>query len=191
MVVALALWVPGVARGQVLSPLERGVLNEIDLLRANPAAYAGVLRQWRPDVHDGGESVRALDEAIGELQSMRGGLSRLSLSSGLSRAARDQVRDTGSRGLVGHTGSDGSTFRKRIERYGVWSGSIAENIVYGPDMAREAVIQMVVDAGVEGRGHRRTLLNPAWHYVGIACGRHAVYGTMCVMDFAASYRDGY
>ena len=51
------------------------------------------------------------------------------------------------------------------------------------------MIVQLVDYGVEDRGHRQNLLNPAWRYVGIACGPHTVYGTMCVMDFAASYRD--
>ncbi len=133
--------------------------------------------------------MHVLDETVSELQSIRTDRGELILSAGLSRAAADHVRDTGGHGMTGHIGSDGSTFRMRIERYGVWSGSSGENIAYGLDDPRENVIVQLLDFGVEDRGHRQNLLNPAWRYVGIACGPHTLYGTMCVMDFAASYRD--
>ena len=120
---------------------------------------------------------------------LRLGRGELILSPGLSHAAADHVRDSGSRGLVSHTGSDGSSFQARIERYGMWLGSSAENIAFGLKDPRELVIAQLVDYGVEGRGHRKNLLDPFWHYVGIACGPHTTYSTMCVIDFAASYRE--
>jgi uncharacterized protein YkwD len=174
------------------SPLERGILEDINRLRADPVAYARIIKSWRiPDETSFSNeyAVHVLDEAVSELQSIRADRGDLILSPGLSRAAADHVRDSGSRGLVSHIGSDGSTFRTRIERYGVWSGSSAENIAYGLNDSRETVIAQVLDFGVEDRGHRRNLLNPSWRYVGIACGPHTLYATMCVIDFAASYRD--
>ncbi len=174
------------------SPLERGILEDINRLRASPSAYASLVRKWRlPDEtsYSPEYAVHVLDETVSELQSIRSDRGELILSPGLSRAAADHVRDTGSRGLTAHIGSDGSTPRLRIERYGIWSGSSAENIAYGLNDPRETVIAQLLDFGVEDRGHRRTLLNPAWRYVGIACGPHTLYGIMCVMDFAASYRD--
>jgi uncharacterized protein YkwD len=180
------------ALAQTPSTLERGILDEINLLRASPLDYAGLVKKWRiPDEtsFSNEDAVHALDEAVSELQSIRLDRGELVLSAGLSRAAAEHVRDTGRRGLTGHTSSDGSSFRARIEHYGAWSGSIAENITYGLRNPREVVIAQLVDYGVKGRGHRENLLNPIWHYVGIACGSHTIYGTMCVMDFAASYRD--
>jgi uncharacterized protein YkwD len=174
------------------SALERGILDDINRLRASPSAYASLVKKWRvPDEtsFSNENAVHVLDEAVSELQSIRADRGELILSPGLSRGAADHVRDSGSRGLVSHTGFDGSSFRARIERYGVWSGSIAENIAYGLNNPREVVIAQVVDYGVEGRGHRKNLLNPFWRYVGIACGPHTLYGTMCVIDFAVSYRD--
>ncbi len=190
------------AAAQTLSPLEAGLLDSINQLRANPALWADVLkaeRPWSPGkvrVFLGDETasrteeaIRDLEEAIAAIESVRGSLSRVELSPGLSRAAADHVFDTGSRGLTGHRGFDGSTFSQRIDRYGTWSGEVAENIVYGTLAAREMVFQQLVDFGVANRGHRQTLLNPAWHYVGVACGAHTVYRVMCVLDFATSYQD--
>lgn len=191
----------GCAAAATLSPPERGMFDDVNQLRADPAAWANVLKQERPwyrgnllnipgetpiATHEG---LRALDEAILALESVHVALSRLTLSAGLSHAAADHVRDTGARGLFGHTGADGSEFNQRIDRYGSWSGTVAENIVYGPLKARDMVVQQVVDDGVKDRGHRLNLLNPAWRYVGIACGPHKVFHGMCVLDFAQGYRE--
>jgi uncharacterized protein YkwD len=199
MATLVASFFSGIATAQTLSPLERGIFNEVDQLRANPPAWANMLkaeRPWSPgrapaipeqDALATDAAVRTLEEAIAALEALSGALPRVEFSSSLSRAASDHVRDTGSRGLTGHRGADGSTLNQRIERYGRWSGHIAENIVYGPSDPRDAVFEQLLDFGIMDRGHRRTLLNPVWRYVGIACGPHALYGTMCVLDFASDY----
>lgn len=52
-------------------------------------------------------------------------------SKGLECAARDHVKDTGPKGVTGHTGTDGSSMSDRIERYGEWDVTVGENISYG------------------------------------------------------------
>jgi uncharacterized protein YkwD len=178
---------------------EAGILADLNRLRADPAGYAEVLRHQRwyyrgnilaiPGFAEvlTQEGVRPADEAIAALESMRGGRGLVTLSAGLSRAAADHARDSGRLGLTGHTGSDGSDFRRRIERYGRWSGAIGEDISYGAAGPREVVTDLLIDDGVANRGHRKSLLDPRWRYVGIACDVHASYRTVCVMDFASSY----
>lgn len=201
MAVLLALLFAGIGAAQTLSPIERGIFNEVDELRSNPPVWTDILKAERPwfpghapvipdrDPLTTLAAVQTLEEAIDSLEALPGPLPRLELSSALSRAAADHVRDTGSRGLTGHRGADGSSLSQRIERYGSWSGRIAENIVYGSSGARDAVFEQLLDFGVKDRGHRWTLLNPAWHYVGISCGPHTLYRIMCVLDFASDYRD--
>lgn len=199
LVFALMLGV--VAAAQTTSALERGIYIEVDEVRTNPPAWVDKLKAERPwfpghapaipdrDPLTTYAAVRILEEAIGALEALPGALPRVEFSPSLSRAAADHVRDTGSRGLTGHRGADGSSPGQRIERYGSWSGRIAENIVYGTSGARDAVFEQLLDFGVSDRGHRWTLLNPAWHYVGIACGPHTLYHVMCVLDFASDFRD--
>jgi uncharacterized protein YkwD len=187
---------PGIAAAQTLSPLEPGILKILNQFREDPAGYAAVLRQQRPYYHGDlleipgqpdlltREGVRPLDEAIAALESMHASLGRVALSAGLSRAAADEVLDSGRRGLIDH-----GDFEKRIARYGTWSGAIGENIGYGAREAREVIVDLLIDDGVANRGHRKSLLDPRWRYVGIACGFHARYGTMCVMDLASNFQD--
>ena len=201
MAIVLTFIFAGIAAAQSLSPLERGIFNEVDQLRTKPRTWADILkteRPWLPVAHQRfrtktrqttNAAVLTLEEAIVALEALPGALPRIEFSPSLSRSAADHVRDTGSRGLTGHTGSDGSSPGQRIERYGRWSGHMGENIVYGLSGPRDAVFEQLLDFGIADRGHRWTLLNPAWRYVGIACGPHTLYGTMCVLDFASNYWD--
>ena len=190
---------PGIAAAQLM-PLEPGILKALNQLRADPAGYTAVLIEQRryyrgnilaiPGQTDllTREGVRPLDEAIEALRSLQGRLGLVTLATGLSRAAADHARDTGPRGFTGHTGADGRDFSRRIERYGTWSGAIAEDISYGARDAREVIADLLIDDGVANRGHRKSLLDPRWRYVGIACSDHARYRTVCVLDLASSYQ---
>ena len=60
-----------------------------------------------------------------------------------------------------------------------------ENISYG-SAGLQVVIDLIVDDGVPSRGHRKNILDPGFHDVGIAIGPHLRYGTMCVMDLTSA-----
>ena len=192
---------PQIVHAESLPPLESGILADLNQLRTDPASYVPILQQRRrqyrgkllerpgePDLLTE-EGVRPLDEAIRALRSLHADIGRVALSAGLSRAAMEHVRDTGELGLVGHAGADGSAFEKRIEHAGTWSGEIGEVISYGARDARDVILGLLVDDGVADRGHRTSVVNPRWRFVGIACGIHARYGIMCVIDFASNFQD--
>jgi uncharacterized protein YkwD len=48
----------------------------------------------------------------------------------------------------------------RVEKYGSWSGSIAENIDMGNSNSVDIVIALIVDDGVPTRGHRNNIFDP-------------------------------
>jgi uncharacterized protein YkwD len=183
-----------------MTAFERQVLVEMNLARTDPSGYARhIERQVR--YFDGSllrlpgevalrttEGAKAVREAAAALRG-QSPLPALAASRGLSRAARDHVEDQGPRGRLGHSGSDGSDMTDRIERYGTWDGSVAENISYGSTTARDVVIGLLVDDGVPSRGHRANILSAKARFAGVACGRHTTYGTMCVIDFAGEYRE--
>jgi len=176
-------------------PSEQAVVTEMNGARMRPAAFARYLTALLP-YFDGKvlrkpgevgllteEGATAVREAIVFLE-RADPLSALEHSPVLAAAARAHALDQGPRGALGHTGSDGSTMSDRISRYGRWTGSIAENIDYGSRIARDVVISLIVDDGVPSRGHRNNIFNPDSRHVGVACGVHRQYGTMCVIDYA-------
>jgi hypothetical protein len=191
-----ALGVSG--RAGNLSPLEEGVINEMNLARTNPVAYADLLEKRR-SFYKGNrlelpgeiplitsEGVSAVNEAIRFLRSASP-LPPFSASSGMSRGAKDHAKNQGPSGDVGHVGNDGSTSERRLERYGSWGCKWGENISYGPNTAREVVIQLITDDGQPDRGHRDSIFNPDFQVTGVGCGSHAQYRAMCVIPFASGY----
>jgi uncharacterized protein YkwD len=72
----------------------------------------------------------------------------------------------------------------RIERYGTWSGGIAENCSYGYGNAMAIVKQLLIDEGVQSRGHRKNILKANSRFIGVSVKRHASYQFNCVQDFA-------
>jgi uncharacterized protein YkwD len=180
--------------------IEREVLAELNAVRAAPSAYAAHLSALLP-LFNGNlikkpgmtvsirttEGANAVREAIAALQ-RQAPLPPLSLSSGMSAAAADLANDQRRTGQMGHTGSDGSSPGARLSAHGTWQMSYSENVDYGPFLTgRDVVIDLLVDDGVPDRGHRRNIFDGNAHVVGIACGPHPQFRSMCVMDQAYGY----
>ena len=185
--------------GEPTAPaFEREVVQEMSDARVRPRAYAKHLRELRPYFegslwHRPGrvplrteEGVAALDEAIAFLESAAP-LGPLRFNEGLAAAAAAHARDVGPRGSLDHRGADGSRLSDRLNRLGAWHGLIAEAISTGEDEARQVVIQLLVDDGVPGRGHRRTIFDPGLHQAGAGSGPHRTFRVVTVVDFADGF----
>ena len=183
-----------------LSLLEKAVVNEMNLARSSPKEYLSLLEQFRK-VYDGKllklpgqtpiltkEGTSAVAEAIRSLRS-RTPVSPLSPSKGMSLGAKDHIRDLRTSGASQHKGSDGSQAWERVNRYGTWQKIIGENISFGHNKARNIVMVLLIDDGVPNRGHRKNILNPDFRVVGVACGDHPTYRTICVITFAGAYKE--
>jgi uncharacterized protein YkwD len=181
---------------------ERAVVQEMSDARVGPRAYAKHLRELR-----GGfegtlwkrpgrtplrteEGVAAYDEAIAFLESASP-VGPLRFNEGLALAARRHARDLGPRGGLEHVGSDGSRLSDRLNRLGTWHGLIAENIGTLEEDPRQVVIQLLVDDGVQSRGHRHNLFNPELHQAGAGTAAHRDYRVVTVIDYADGFVQGH
>ena len=124
------------------------------------------------------EQVKALTTLINELKKLKR-LTVLKPDSGIYSAATKHAKDQNEHDWkLMHTGSDGSEPWDRILTFSPTMSFGNENIA-GNSMeivtAREIVIQLLVDSGIPGYGHRYNLLDPAWTYV--AC-KHELFNGM-------------
>ena len=198
----LALGVSAAERAQVprRNPLasDRAVVTELNAARGDPKGYAVHLRRLLP-LFDGTllkergrtpvrtqEGRAAVREAVAFLKTQPR-LAPLTFSEGLAKAARDHVRDQGPKGATGHAGSRGQGLAERVARHGTFRRALGENLSYGPSTAREIVIQLLVDDGVAGRGHRKNIFDNRFRVAGAAVGPHATFGAMCAIEFAAAF----
>jgi uncharacterized protein YkwD len=192
---------PGrIGDAKFLSPLENAVVHELNMARTAPKDYVSFLEQYKkyydkkllklpgetPILTN--EGVGAVVEAIRYLRSVKP-LPPLNPSKGMSSGASDHVTDQGPSGSTQHKGSDESQAWDRVNRYGTWERSIGENIAYGSDKARTIVMFLIIDDGVSSRGHRKNIFNPDFRVIGVACGHHATYRTVCVITFAGGYKE--
>ncbi|MEA3189177.1 MAG: hypothetical protein QOD99_3007 [Chthoniobacter sp.] len=164
-------------------PLE--VLEEINLARTCPRQYAQLLAE-RTSGSRNSETRKATAEAVAFLNKVKP-LPPLDFSDGLMLGAQAHVNDQGARGTTGHSGSDHSSPFNRMEKFGHWLGTAGENISYGYSDAKKIVATLIVDAGVPGRGHRKNIFSSNFAVAGVAAGKHARFGSMCVIDFAGGF----
>jgi len=184
-----------------LTKLEHAIVLEHNLARTEPAAYAKYLEEWLPYFEadllkrpgriglQTLEGPRAVEEAIDFLRAAEP-VGTMSPSPGMSRAARDHVIDIGADGEISHTGGHGSKPPDRVNRYGRWRISLAENIAFGryrESDARTVIMQLLIDDGVPNRGHRINIFNAVFTVVGVSCGPHVTYEAMCVVEYAGGY----
>ncbi len=167
----------------VETPLE--VLEEINLARTCPKQYAQLLSERMVSARSP-ETRRCVTEAVAFLNKQKP-LPPLEFSDGLMLGAQLHVSDQGSRGTMGHAGSDHSRPWDRMAKFGHWTGSAGENISYGYSDAKKIVATLIVDEGVPGRGHRKNIFSANFGVAGVACGKHARFGSMCVIDFAGGF----
>ncbi len=179
-----------------LTAREKNVVLELNKVRANPKKYADLYltptlkyyqgREYRRPgqttvlTQEGRAAVEGCIKALSASRPMKA----LLPSEALSSAAKDHVRDTGPKGIVGHTGSDGSSLVARTRRYDQTPRAIAETISYGYADAREIVSSLLLDDGVPSRGHRKIILTAGYSSVGLSIGSHQSYTFVCVIDYA-------
>jgi uncharacterized protein YkwD len=183
------------ATGARAGTLEDNVLAELNLARTHPEVYANRLRQYRewfsgrlvyvpglPDPYSTYEGVSAVDDAIRFLDAQKP-VGPLQPDHTLALAAGDWVEAQGPAGRIGHVSATGRGPGDRVTARG-GDKYVGEHIAYGFNEADLVVVQLLVDDYVPNRSHRKTLYNPMYAYAGVACGPHAVYRHMCVIDYS-------
>jgi uncharacterized protein YkwD len=102
----------------------------------------------------------------------------------LSEAAKFHAEDMGKVGKVGHSSSDGTSFGARLERFLKQKTAMAENCAYGSEDPLKTTMQLLIDEGVEGEGHRVSLLSSTYNSMGVSIKPHKTYNFNTVQDFA-------
>ena len=157
---------------------ELDMIDEINVVRSNPAGYVRYVEQYIQDIRSGkafGSSTTAAYELIDELK-RTGPLSVLKPVECLYRAAQNHGQEAVKKGSSDHQGLDGSWPWDRAMRSCSQMTDGNENLVGGPSSIREAVMLLLVDDGISNRGHRKTLLQKDWKYV--ACYKSGMVGRM-------------
>jgi uncharacterized protein YkwD len=184
-----------------VNQLEMDIQAEINRIRANPTVVVPELTEYVkhfkgkyykiPETNINvvtNEGAEAVIDAIEWLKTLSP-TAPLQEAKGLYHAARDHAVDLGGSGKTSHVGSNNSRMNERIERYGDWDHSLAENIAFDDANARDIVIGMLIDDGNKSRGQRRNMLNPEFKFFGVAVAKHAKHKWVTIINFAVHFQD--
>jgi hypothetical protein len=174
----------GVRDTSFLSNMEKEIIVELNGIRSDPKKYADFLK----DLGGSPQWGEGLQETILFVEKMEP-FQPFKVSKGLSMAARDLVDDLGPEGLTGHAGKDGKSMFERMNCYGQLGGKFGEYLGYGFIEGAALVVQIAIDEGVSGKKDQKYIFDKDLLVVGVACGPHRAYRTMCVVDFAGSYKE--
>eukprot|EP00347_Sterkiella_histriomuscorum_P015378 403357243 len=132
------------------------------------------------------EGPAAVQEAIDFVKSVTP-IGGLSWNDQLAQACKSHVEDIGPKGLCQHESSTGETLSQKIEKitHQRLNGMIGENISFGESTAVSVVASLIIDDGVEGRGHRENIYTKQFTKIGCHTGPHSVYETMTCMVFSS------
>ena len=76
---------------------------------------------------------------------------------------------------------------QRFAVYGQFISTIGENIAYGTTGAEDIVLQLFIDDGVSGRGHRTNIMKPEFNVMGASSGGHLTYNSMTCIGYAGGF----
>ncbi len=153
------------------------MLAELNMARRNPGTYAQLIASY-PGItqQDRQETLQFMTQVIPCTTT-------LALDSGLTKVSADWVKTQGAIGDTGH-----GDFIQRFQRVGTYMG-IAENLAYGNQTARDAVIQWIIDANIPTKGHRINIYNCSFDQLGVAKGPHnSIYRSMISVTFGKGFK---
>lgn len=163
---------------------ELAIIVEINLMRSNPREYAE--KYIKPQITSSSSSYWT--SCVSDMSKISS-LGEFSYAEGLYQVSKAHSTTQGKTTQTGHMRTNGESWSTVIDRYCKKYSSVGENISYGPNNARDIVIQLLVDDGVSSLGHRKNLLSKEYTCVGVSLDTHKYYRYMCVMNFASGWVD--
>jgi len=179
-----------------MSAFKEELVNEINRLRTNPQNYTSTLKDYMTCFKGNSlifpgatatiateEGPQAYSEAINYLtnQSPR---EAVSPSKGLCRICEEFIA------LARQTEDiDAIDMDKIIKKYGSYGGSFSRAVDFGGETPENVVVYLTVCDGDKSRGQRNTLLNPDAKLVGVATGKHSVYGYFSVVITCSKFNN--
>ena len=168
----------------------RQLVEEINSVRTNPAAYASKIQEYIPHFQDKilkmpdqrvaiktQEGAAAYEECVNFLKSAEATEAHVP-SRGLTRIANDFISGVQS---VDPSQIGTIDMNAIIDKYGSFQGNFSRAMEFGGSTPEQVVINLLVSDGDKTRSQRDALLNPILKRVGVAQGKHDIYRTVTII----------
>lgn len=179
-----------------MTSFNQELIDEINLLRADPVAYAEKVTKYlgyfkgKTLTIPGGMSIstregkKAFELAI-EFLKKQTKLPAYTVSEGLNKIAEEIY--TAFQDM--HPKFDNTDMKKIIEKYGSFTGGFQRSMDFGGNNAEVVVVNLLVCDGDKNRGERETLLGKKLTQVGVATGPNKNYRTCSVIVSTGAFKE--
>ena len=165
-----------------LNQLEKDVIFFINLVRINPHKFSvEILKPFI--IKNPNYSTRYSKSLFRDLHK---GISLIPLkpNEDLYLFAKNHAKTTGKKGKAGHRSVRGYSFEKRTKHLIKKYSLVGENIHYGSNNALQIVIDLLIDDGIKGVGHRVNIMTRDYIFCSVSIQPHKEYTYNCVINFA-------
>lgn len=149
---------------QRISPEEQALYYWVNVLRSDPPLFRKQIIE--PFLEQFPEANTNYAKSLLSDLDNQAPISLVAPSELLAKTSKEQASDIAFKQKgISHSSSDGRNFQQRMKDAGVTTCA-GENILEGNKDALKAVVILLIDQGVPGKGHRKTLLNPSFDLMG-------------------------
>jgi hypothetical protein len=165
-----------------LTQVEKDVLLFINLVRINPEMFSEKI--LKPYVKKYPQHSKKYSRSLFKDLKTGRELNPLKPTKDLFDFAKNHALTTGKKGKIGHRSARGKSFQKRTKELIKKYALVGENIHYGSNNALEIVIDLLIDDGIKGVGHRVNILTSTYTFCSVSIQKHKKHTYNCVIDFA-------
>ena len=165
-----------------LSQVEKDVIFFINLVRINPYKFS--IEILKPFLIKNPNYSKRYSKSLFKDLNKGINLKPLKPSKELYVFAKNHAKKTGEKGKTGHRSVRGHSFEKRTKDLIKLYSKVGENIHYGSNNALEIVIDLLIDDGIKGVGHRVNIMTKNYVFCSVSIQYHKEYIFNCVIDFA-------
>lgn len=163
---ALENWLSANSAYSQLGTEEKEVVYWVNYVRKEPRLFSNAillpfLKQF-PEAKS--NYTRSLINDLSNLSAQ----SPLAPSKKLYEVASSHTKDLGSNRLnISHNSSKGESFKERLNKFGYFE-CVSENVYEGKKDGLQAVLFLLIDAGVQNLGHRKNILDSNMKHIGVS-----------------------
>ena len=167
-----------------MSSDEQNVLYFINLARINPKKFeTEVLNPFlKENKKYSRKYIRSLRKDLNKTQN----LSPLKYTEDLFKFAKHHAKTTGKKGKTGHRSVTLKGYKARTKKLLKNYSSVGENIHYGPNNPKTIVLELLIDDGIKGVGHRKNILSKNFVYASVSIQPHKKYKFNTVIEFGGA-----
>lgn len=170
------------SKSSKMSEIEKDVFYFINLVRINPKKFKNEVLTPYLKANKKSYSKKYVRSLKRDLDNTSP-LTTLFYTDKLFDFAKHHARTTGKAGKVGHRSVFMKNYKSRTKKLMKTYSYVGENIHYGSEDAKQIVLELLIDDGIKGVGHRKNMLSSDFVYASVSLMPHKKYRQNCVIEF--------